>query len=120
MTITRRCLIAMPVAFAGYWSAVANVRAQEESAPDDKNLVNDLVVANHLLAAKEIVVGYGHVSVRNHLNPNQYFMARDLPPALVMLEDVLTYDLDSDPLNAKGVAVVNERFIHGEIYKGQT
>jgi ribulose-5-phosphate 4-epimerase/fuculose-1-phosphate aldolase len=117
MTITRRQLLAAPAAL-GLYGAVGN-RAQEASKPSDQDLVNDLVAANHFLADRQIVDGYGHVSVRDPGNPNRYRMAKDIPPALVTASDILTYDLDSNPLNANGVAVVNERFIHGEIYKAR-
>ena len=33
--------------------------------------------------------------------------------------DIITYDLDSQPLDDKGRASVRERFIHGEIYKAR-
>ena len=32
-------------------------------------------------------------------------------------DDVIEYDLDSNPVNANGRASFIERFIHGEIYK---
>jgi HCOMODA/2-hydroxy-3-carboxy-muconic semialdehyde decarboxylase len=102
-----------------YWPAIAAVRSQEVSNPSEQDLVNDLVAANHVLADKEIVDGYGHVSVRHPGNSNRYLLARDLPPALVTAADILTYDLDSNPLNANGLAVVQERFIHGEIYRAR-
>jgi ribulose-5-phosphate 4-epimerase/fuculose-1-phosphate aldolase len=117
MTITRRQLIAAPAAFGVYWS-MGN-QAQNTSNPSELDPVNDLVAANHVLTDQGIVDGYGHVSIRDPKNPNQYLMARDLPPALVTASDILTYGLDSNPLNAKGIAVVSERFIHGEIYKAR-
>ena len=36
---------------------------------------------------------------------------------LVTADDIMEYDLDSNPLDPKGRRSVLERFIHGEIYK---
>lgn len=44
-------------------------------------------------------------------------MSRSLAPALVTRDDVMEYDLDSNPVDAKGHSSYLERFIHGEIYK---
>jgi HCOMODA/2-hydroxy-3-carboxy-muconic semialdehyde decarboxylase len=40
-----------------------------------------------------------------------------MAPALVTVDDILEYDLDSTPIDQHGRAVYLERFIHGEIYK---
>jgi ribulose-5-phosphate 4-epimerase/fuculose-1-phosphate aldolase len=87
-------------------------------APDPK-LIEDLVAANRILADQGIVDGYGHVSVRHDRDPNRYFLSRDLAPALVTADDIMEYDLDSNPVDAKGRALYSERFIHGEIYKAR-
>lgn len=118
MTMTRRNAVTAIAGLAAYTPALSLQSAQTAAAPSGKeDLLADLVAANRFLSAKEIVDGYGHISVRDPANPNQYLMARDLAPALVTAADILTYDLNSNPLNANGAAVVNERFIHGEIYK---
>ena len=119
MTITRRKLVTALAGLGAYWPAISAARSQEVGNPSEQDLVDDLVAANHVLADREVVDGYGHVSVRHPNNSDRYLMARDLPPTLVTAVDILTYDLDSNPLNAKGLAVVQERFIHGEIYKAR-
>jgi HCOMODA/2-hydroxy-3-carboxy-muconic semialdehyde decarboxylase len=37
----------------------------------------------------------------------------------VQAEDIMEYDLDSQPLDARGRDSVSERFIHGEIYRAR-
>ncbi len=37
-------------------------------------LINDLVIANRILAKEDIVDAYGHVSVRNPDNPKHFFL----------------------------------------------
>src|SRR5262249_38766495 len=50
-------------------------------------------------------------------NPNRYLMSRSIAPATVTADDIMEYDLDSKPVDAKGRGSYKERFIHGEIYK---
>lgn len=96
----------------------ARGRAAPASAgPSDPVLLADLVTANHILFDQNVVDGFGHVSVRHDKDPNRYLMARSMAPALVTADDILEYDLDSEPIEPRGRASYLERFIHGEIYK---
>lgn len=83
------------------------------------SLVEDLVVASRTLAEHGVIDAYGHASARSDRNSQRYLMARNVAPELVTAEDILEYDLDSNPVDAKGRAVYQERFIHGEIYKAR-
>ncbi len=80
-------------------------------------LIEDLVAANRILAEQGVLDGYGHVSVRHDRDPNRYLMSRSLAPELVTAADIMEFDLDSHPVDARGRALYTERFIHGEIYK---
>src|SRR5258705_9898506 len=92
--------------------------AQSASAgPAAAQLVEDLVAANRILADYGVLDGYGHVSARHDRDPNRYLLSRSLAPALVTAEDILEYDLDSNPVNPRDHTLYVERFIHGEIYK---
>jgi ribulose-5-phosphate 4-epimerase/fuculose-1-phosphate aldolase len=84
-----------------------------------KEVLADLAAAARILAAQGVVDGFGHVSLRHPSDPNHYFMARSIAPALVTPDDTIEYDLDSNPLDAKGRNSFLERFIHGEIYKAR-
>ena len=81
--------------------------------------IDDLVAAYRVLAAHEVIDGYGHVSVRSEKNPNRYFLAGHIAPELVREEHIIEYDLDSNPQDANGRESVRERFIHGEIFKAR-
>jgi HCOMODA/2-hydroxy-3-carboxy-muconic semialdehyde decarboxylase len=83
------------------------------------SLVEDLVAANRILAEHGVIDAYGHVSVRSENDPTRYFLARSIAPELVTHEDILEYDLDSNPVDPRGKESVRERFIHGEIYKAR-
>ena len=41
-------------------------------------LIQDLVIANRILAREEVVDAYGHVSVRHPDNSNRFLIARSL------------------------------------------
>jgi HCOMODA/2-hydroxy-3-carboxy-muconic semialdehyde decarboxylase len=82
-------------------------------------LIADLVVANHILNDQGVVDGFGHVSVRSDQRKDRYFMARNMAPSLVQAEDILEYDLESNPVNALGRRSYLERFIHSEIYRAR-
>ena len=81
------------------------------------NLFQDLVIAYRLLAEHGIIDAYGHISVRSPDNPQRFWMARSVAPELVTEADMLELDLESEPVDARGRKPVNERFIHGEVYK---
>ncbi|MGB7541385.1 MAG: class II aldolase/adducin family protein [Burkholderiales bacterium] len=83
------------------------------------NLIEDLAAAYRILAEHGVIDAYGHVSVRSERDPKRYFLARSLAPELVTEDDIMEYDLDSNPVDARGRESVRERFIHGEIYKAR-
>jgi ribulose-5-phosphate 4-epimerase/fuculose-1-phosphate aldolase len=85
----------------------------------DKSLLEDLVAANRILYAKNIVDGLGHVSVRHDKEPGFYLLAAEKAPGLVTAEDLAIYDLDSNAQTLRERRPYNERFIHGEIYKAR-
>lgn len=90
-----------------------------EALTADPALIEDLVAANRILAALEIVDGYGHVSARHDKDPTRYLIARSIAPESVTANDVLELDLDSKPVNGGEAKMYLERFIHGEIYKAR-
>src|SRR5258708_4600785 len=81
--------------------------------------IEDLVAAYRILAEHGVIDAYGHVSVRSERDPQRYLLSRSLAPELVTPEDIMEYDLDSNPIDARGRESVRERFIHGEIFKAR-
>jgi HCOMODA/2-hydroxy-3-carboxy-muconic semialdehyde decarboxylase len=94
-------------------------RVSSSAGPANPQLIEDLVAANHILADHGILDGYGHVSARHDQDPNRYLLSRSLAPALVTADDIMEYDLNSNPVNAQGRTLYVERFIHGEIYQAR-
>lgn len=83
------------------------------------SLVWDLVAANRILADQNVLDGYGHVSVRSEQDPARYLLARSMAPEITTADDIMEFDLDSNPIAGRGRALHSERFIHGEIYKAR-
>jgi ribulose-5-phosphate 4-epimerase/fuculose-1-phosphate aldolase len=97
----------------------AAAQQQARSGLSDATLLEDLVAANRILVDQGVLDGFGHVSIRHPQDPSRYLMARNIAPELVTPEDILEYDLDSNPIDAKGQRIFLERFIHGEVYKAR-
>jgi HCOMODA/2-hydroxy-3-carboxy-muconic semialdehyde decarboxylase len=87
----------------------------ELTLADDR--IADLITGNKILFHHGVLDAFGHVSVRHDADPSRYVMSRHLAPALVTRDDLLTYDLESTPVEATNVRLYSERYIHGEIYK---
>ncbi len=85
----------------------------------DAALLEDIVVGSRILADFGVLDGFGHVSARHPANPNHFIMSRSLAPALVTADDMMEYDLDGNPVDARGRSVFLERFIHAEIYRAR-
>jgi HCOMODA/2-hydroxy-3-carboxy-muconic semialdehyde decarboxylase len=87
--------------------------------PVDPSVLQDLVYANHICAEQGVLDGYGHVSVRHPHAPERYFLSRSLSPAVITIDDIMEYDLDSNPVDQRGRLMYLERCIHGEIFKAR-
>lgn len=92
---------------------------QTAAAGPNRQLIDDLVTANRILAMEGVLDGYGHVSVRSVTNPNRYYLSRSLAPDLVEAADIMEFDLDSNPIDPRGRTSYIEAFIHGEIYRAR-
>ena len=106
------------VALAGLAALAFSQRAQAQF-PVDARVVDDLVLASHILANEGVLDAYGHVSIRHPTNPNRYLMARSRAPALITAADILEFDLDSNPVTPTQARLFTERFIHGSIYRAR-
>src|SRR5438445_12851389 len=91
----------------------------KSGGPVSAELIADLAAASRILVAQGVVDAFGHVSMRHPQAPERYLMARSIAPALVTPDDIIEYDLDSNPCNAEGRSSFLERFIHGEIYRAR-
>jgi HCOMODA/2-hydroxy-3-carboxy-muconic semialdehyde decarboxylase len=79
----------------------------------------ELALANRMVANEGVIDAFGHVSIRHPDNPGRYLLSRSRAPELVTPDDLLEYDLNSQPIRDSGVGQYSERVIHGEIYKAR-
>lgn len=96
-----------------------NQKIPTTGGPVAAGVLEDLAAASRILAAQNVVDAFGHVSLRHPSAPDRYLMAKSISPARVTPEDIIEYDLDSNPVNANGRGSFLERFIHGEIFKAR-
>jgi len=80
-------------------------------------LIDDLVVANHILCNEGVVDGFGHISVRDPDQADRFHLARSVAPAVVRREDIIEHGADGEPIDPQGRRPYLERFIHSEIYR---
>ena len=94
--------------------------AKPPAAADPRaKVIADVVIANHILADQGVVDGFGHVSIRDPIDPNKFFLARSTAPELVTSSDVLEHDLDGNTTAPPNTKLYLERFIHAEIYRAR-
>ena len=80
-------------------------------------LADDLVAAHRILAERGILDAFGHVSARDPHRSDRFLLPRSLAPALVTRDDLMTLDLDADPVDGDTRRPFLERFLHGAIYR---
>src|SRR5882762_3305398 len=92
--------------------------ASSVDVPNPK-LIEDLVYANRILSDQGVVDAFGHVSARDDKDPTRFLLARSVAPALVTINDILEFDRNGEPIDARGRTVYLERFIHAAIYRAR-
>jgi ribulose-5-phosphate 4-epimerase/fuculose-1-phosphate aldolase len=94
-------------------------RAQDTLPNVPREVLEDIVTGSRILADLGILDGFGHVSARDPSNPKHFLMARSVAPALVTAEDIMEFDDNGEPVDARGRSIFLERFIHAEIYRAR-
>lgn len=83
----------------------------------DRSNVDDLVMANRILAYKAIIDGFGHVSCRSASRPDRFLLSRSMAPALIEASDIHLFDLEGECRSDSSIKPYLERYIHSEIYR---
>lgn len=100
----------------------ASAAAEDRGAkapPVGAGLLDDLVAANRILFRHGVVDAFGHVSVRHDKDPERFLLSRNMAPGLVTRDDIVEFDLEGAPVDARGRRVYLERFLHGQIYRAR-
>jgi len=88
--------------------------------PNTSNdLLEELALANRILAHEGVLDAFGHVSVRHPGDPGRYLLSRSRSPALIEPDDILEFTLDSEPVKPPKAHLYAERVIHGCIYQAR-
>jgi HCOMODA/2-hydroxy-3-carboxy-muconic semialdehyde decarboxylase len=97
-------------------------RPQRGEVVRDKltELMEELALANRILAHEGVLDAFGHVSVRHPTDPGRYLLSRSRSPLLIEPDDILEYTLDSAPVRPPKVHLYAERVIHGCIYQARS
>jgi len=78
--------------------------------------IQQLVLANRILARENVIDGFGHVSVRHPTNPDRFLLSRSRSPEVVTRDDIMEFELDGSVVSDDARRPYAERFIHGSIY----
>jgi ribulose-5-phosphate 4-epimerase/fuculose-1-phosphate aldolase len=89
------------------------------AGPVDAAIIEDLVAASRILAQHDVLDAWGHVSIRHPANPERYLLSRARAAALVTADDIMEFDLDSNPVDQRDRRMFLERFIHGQAYRAR-
>src|ERR1700758_1314066 len=82
--------------------------------------VEELALANRILAHEGVLDAFGHVSVRHPTDPGRYLLSRSRSPLLIEPDDILEFTLDSAPVRPPKVQLYAERVIHGCIFAARS
>ncbi len=85
---------------------------------DLKTAIDELVIANRILAAEKVCDAFGHVSMRHPDDPKLFLLSRGRAPELIQASDIMQFTLDGQTASGKGKPYL-ERFIHGAIYEAR-
>jgi len=84
-----------------------------------ESAIQDLMIANRILAKEDVVDAYGHVSVRHPDNSNHFLIARSVAPELVTADDIVELDLGGQPVRGETRTLYLERYIHAAIFEAR-
>jgi 3-hydroxy-2-methylpyridine-4,5-dicarboxylate 4-decarboxylase len=77
----------------------------------------ELVTATKILINEGVLDVFGHISARDPEDPDSFFLAQKLAPALVTVDDMQRFGLDGETTDNRPSYL--ERYIHSEIYKAR-
>src|SRR5215210_3464864 len=82
-----------------------------------RQVLEELVTANRILAREGVVDAFGHVSIRHPHDADRYIMARARAPERIDVDDLMEFTLDGHAVDAAGRKPYAERHIHGAVYE---
>lgn len=80
--------------------------------------IEELVLANRILANEEVLDAFGHVSLRDPEDPRAFYLSRSRSPGLIEAADIMRFDLDGNLLEGDKKPYL-ETVIHAAILKAR-
>jgi HCOMODA/2-hydroxy-3-carboxy-muconic semialdehyde decarboxylase len=106
------------LALALTW-AVAPIASAQTPPPLPAAMAAELVAANRILVNQGVIDVRGHVSVRDPVNPNYFWITRAIAPGLATVADLQEFDVDGKQVGGASGEAYTERFIHARIFKAR-
>lgn len=100
----------------------AELRYQGKFDPQPKTApeaIEQVVMANRVLANEGVFDYLGHVSQRNPEDREVFFISRACAPEMVRAKDILKVDLEGNVLTSSALSPYRERIIHAAIYRAR-
>ena len=82
-------------------------------------IVDELVIANRILANEGVLDAFGHISMRHPEHPDNFLMSCSRAPKQVAFDDIIEYNANSEPITPPNQPLYIERYIHGSIYRAR-
>ena len=82
-------------------------------------LKEDLVTANRILAAKNVLDSFGHVAIRHPERPDHFLLSRARAPNCVELGDIMEFSHSGETIGRTPGKPYAERFIHGAVFEAR-
>ncbi len=84
-----------------------------------QNLPYELALAHRLLVGQGVLDAFGHISLRDPHNPEQFYLPVACPPSCVEPGHIELFDLSGQPLADSGRSHFSERYIHAAIFRAR-
>ena len=85
----------------------------------DPAILDELVLANRILAREGVLDGFGHVSIRHPEEPGHYLVSRSLSPENVTAADIQRLTQAGERVAGDARASYAEVPIHGAVYRAR-
>ena len=83
-------------------------------------VVDDLVLANHILSNEGVLDAFGHVSARHPTTPDRFLISQTRAPELVETGDLQLLDLRGVRVAGAEGSCYEEVAIHAAVYRGRS
>jgi 3-hydroxy-2-methylpyridine-4,5-dicarboxylate 4-decarboxylase len=120
MEISRKLVLSIVVLLWAACSAYSQekpIATATIAVKTEAEAIDQLVMANRIIANEGVVDALGHISIRNPENPRTFFISRRISAIEVTKQDIAEVDLEGNVVSKPAITIPGEKFIHTAIYK---